>query len=123
MVGELPDVPPAETQVFLREAHDSVGPGRVMVHAMVPPDASPDALRAALTQLVERQVEQDPAMVALRVVAYGVHAPQGAASGAQATLRPVAWAEWLPLAGWWSEDATREEPHKVYTYIGIAPEW
>ncbi|HEY8470069.1 MAG TPA: hypothetical protein VIL18_10530 [Longimicrobiales bacterium] len=113
-------VEPVETEIFMREEAPEVGPGRAILHVLVPAGATQEQIRQALMSVLLRTAEEDTTLVALRAVVY-VLPPVWTG---EATLSPTAWGEWLPLEGW--ERATpgsRHEFHRIYTYFGASPPW
>ncbi len=107
-------------QVFRRTAVPEAGPGRMVLHVLVGAGATEEQIRQALTDVLTREAEEDTTLVALRAIAYVLPA----AHAGEVELAPMAWGEWLPPQGW--EGATpesRREFHRVYTYLGVAPQW
>lgn len=118
--GEAPAPDVVETRVFMREPDPEAGAGRLVLHFIVPGDASPEQIRQALVRTMEDAAEADSTVVALRAVAYTVAPPTP--GRAEADLVPLAWGEWLPPGGW-TGPATRTEVHRFHTYQGVQPEW
>lgn len=107
-------------EVFLREPAPEIGPGRRMLHVLVPAGASEEQVRRAMVRTLEEEAERDTALVAIRAIGYRTR-PAGPN---QANLFPVIWAEWLPPSGWYDATAaSRDEFHRTYTYSGVPPEW
>ncbi len=118
--GDAPEVEPVEVQVFRRTAVPEAGPGRMVLHVLVGAGATEEQIRQALIDVLTREAEEDTTVVALRAIAYVLPA----AHAGEVELAPMAWGEWLPPQGW--EGATpesRREFHRVYTYLGVAPQW
>lgn len=120
LVGETPAPDPVETRVFMREPVPQAGEGRVVLHVLVPGDATREQIRQALIRTMEDAAAADTALVAARAVAYVVSPPR--VGQAEADLVPIGWGEWLPPGGWVGP-ASRGEVHRFYTYQGVAPEW
>ncbi|HEX7089721.1 MAG TPA: hypothetical protein VF192_06265 [Longimicrobiales bacterium] len=113
-------VEPVQAEIFMREAAPEVGPGRAILHVLVPAGATQDQVREALTGVLLRTAEEDTTLVALRAVAYVL--PQ--VRTGEVTLSPTAWGEWLPLEGWErAAPESRDAFHRIYTYFGAPPAW
>lgn len=113
-------VEPVAAEIFMREAGPEVGPGRAILHLLVPAGSTQEQIRQALMSMLLRTAEEDTTLVALRAVVYVLPTVWTG----EATLSPTAWGEWLPLEGW--EQATPESRHKfhrIYTYFGAPPPW
>lgn len=118
--GEAPAPDPIETRVFMREPDNEAGPGRLVVHFLVPGDATHEQLRQALVRNMEEAAQTDTSLIAVRAVAYAVAEPQP--GGTEADLVPLGWGEWVPPGGW-SGQGSRDQLHRFHTYSGVAPEW
>jgi hypothetical protein len=118
--AEAAAVEPVQAEVFMREAGPEVGPGRAILHALVPAGATEEQVRQALTSVLLRAAEEDTTLVALRAVAYVLPSVRTG----EATLSPAAWGEWLPLEGWErAAPESRHAFHRIYTYFGAPPAW
>lgn len=120
--GEVDDgePQPVRYQIFNRE--DVAEPARTTLHLMVDAQATRGELRVTLAEAINRAVEADSSLVALRAVGYvGTPSTRGPRD---ADLVPIAWAEWIPPSGW--SDATAEDldaVRRLYFYHGSPPDW
>lgn len=115
--ADAPEVDPVQADVFMREP---VGPGRLMMHALVPAGSTREQVRQTMFDLLSRTGAEDTTLVAVRLVVYVAPAGQGR----EAELTPSAWGEWLPPEGWdGATEASRRAFHRIYTYIGAPPAW
>jgi hypothetical protein len=119
IADEVEEVTPAELQVFQREGSPATE-GRLLVHALVPDQATQEEVRVGIHQMLRAEAAADPAILAVRLIAYGAR-PRGQT---EAELVPIAWGELVPPGGW---DAARPGAtvafQRIYTYFGAGPDW
>jgi hypothetical protein len=114
---EMPQVTPAELQVFQREA---VPEGRLVVHALIPDRATQEEVRVGMHQLLHAEAEADATLLAVRLIAYGTRVR----GEAEADLVPVAWGELAPPGGWDEARPGAAVPfRRIHTYFGASPDW
>lgn len=119
VAGERVEAEPLVFQIF-DETVEAEPPRRVTFHLLVSRDATRDALRATLAKAMADEVADDPTIVAARAIAYyGVQTGE-----TEADLLPFAWAEWLPVEGWYeATERSADGIHRLYFYPETPPQW
>jgi len=107
--------PPAGHRVFNRRRED-VAPGvvRVTLSAVVPVRYGQDSAQRIIEAVVAEERGRDTAAAAIRVLAY--FPPSAGHGQREASLVPLAFADWAPLSGWDRlSAATAGGPHRLTT--------
>lgn len=103
------------------EVPDAELAGRLTLHVLVLEPADRARLSKTLRELLPERAAADPALVAIRAIAFYPIVQSGEVEG---DLAPIAWAEWIPIEGWFGDVGDgRGTNHRVYFYHGSPPPW